>query len=171
MRWRRTLRNCHTGGGCKTLIGAPGKIRGAENGIDRGLSAYTLSTQRAALYKLYGCTARDFDVKLPERLRADIQRSRNDVSRDYGFSKEKNADVLAFARVTGLRRHELAAVKPEQIRQNANGSVTLCDVTGLQQSLFDTIVILWYICNSTEYLNNGGKIQCQSTRNLLCLST
>ena len=30
MRWRRTLRNRHTGGGCKTLIGAPGKSRGAE---------------------------------------------------------------------------------------------------------------------------------------------
>ena len=30
MRWRRVLRNRHTGGGCKTLIGAPGKSRGAE---------------------------------------------------------------------------------------------------------------------------------------------
>ena len=30
MRWRRALRNRHTGGGCKTLIGAPGKSRGAE---------------------------------------------------------------------------------------------------------------------------------------------
>lgn len=30
MRWRKVLRNRHTGGGCKTLIGAPGKSRGAE---------------------------------------------------------------------------------------------------------------------------------------------
>lgn len=30
MRWRRALRNRHAGGGCKTLIGAPGKSRGAE---------------------------------------------------------------------------------------------------------------------------------------------
>lgn len=30
MRWRRALRNRHTGGGCKTLIGAPGKTRGTE---------------------------------------------------------------------------------------------------------------------------------------------
>lgn len=43
-----------------------------QSGIDLGLSAYTLSTQRAALCKLYGCTARDFALKLPERLRADI---------------------------------------------------------------------------------------------------
>ena len=30
MRWRRALRNRHAGGDCKTLIGAPGKRRGAE---------------------------------------------------------------------------------------------------------------------------------------------
>lgn len=30
MRWRRAFRNRHTGGGCKTLIGALGKSRGAE---------------------------------------------------------------------------------------------------------------------------------------------
>lgn len=30
MRWRRNLRNRHTGGGCKTLIGAPGQSRGTE---------------------------------------------------------------------------------------------------------------------------------------------
>ena len=29
-RGRRVLRNSHTGGGCKTLIGAPGKSRGTE---------------------------------------------------------------------------------------------------------------------------------------------
>lgn len=117
--------------GSRTLAEARPHVEAyLQSGIDRGLSAYTLSTQRAALCKLYGCTARDFDIKLPERLRANIQRSRDDVSRDYGFSKEKNADILNFARATGLRRHELAAVTPGQIRQNANGSVTLCGVTG-----------------------------------------
>lgn len=30
VRWRRALRNRHAGGDCKTLIGAPGKSRGAE---------------------------------------------------------------------------------------------------------------------------------------------
>lgn len=63
------------------------------------------------------------------------------MSRDYGFSKEKNADILAFARATGLRRHELAAVKPGQIRQNENGSVTLCDVTGKGGKVRDITVL------------------------------
>lgn len=30
MGWRRALRDRHAGGDCKTLIGAPGKSRGAE---------------------------------------------------------------------------------------------------------------------------------------------
>ncbi len=101
-----------------------------KSGIDRGLSAYTLATQRAALCKLYGCTAQDFAVTLPHRERQDIERSRKEAARDYGFSKENNADILAFARATGLRRHELAAIKPEQIRQNTDGSVTICQIKG-----------------------------------------
>lgn len=116
---------------CRTLETArPYAETYLQNGIDRGLSAYTLSTQRAALCKLYGCTARDFAIQLPERRREDIQRSRNEAARDYGFSKENNTDILDFARATGLRRHELAAVKPEQIRQNTDGSVTICEVKG-----------------------------------------
>ena len=113
-----------------------------QSGIDRGLSAYTLSTQRAALCKLYGCTARDFAIQLPERRREDIQRSRKKAARDYGFSKENNADILAFARVTGLRRHELAAVKPEQIRQNTDGSVTICQIKGKGGKVRDIDVLL-----------------------------
>ena len=41
MRWRRALRNRHAGGDCKTLIGAPGKSRGAERirkGEEKNLS-------------------------------------------------------------------------------------------------------------------------------------
>lgn len=113
-----------------------------QNGIDRGLSAYTLSTQRAALCKLYGCTARDFAIQLPERRREDIQRSRNEAVRDYGFSKENNTDILDFARAIGLRRHELAAVKPEQIRQNTDRSVTICGVKGKGSKVRDIAVLL-----------------------------
>ncbi|MBC8530314.1 hypothetical protein [Gehongia tenuis] len=71
-----------------------------QSGIDRGLSAYTLSTQRAALCKLYGCTARDFAIKLPERLRADIQRSRNDVP-----------DNKEYEEMTGLVYDYVSAVE------------------------------------------------------------
>ena len=84
-----------------------------QNGIDRGPSPYILSTQRAALCKLCGCKAGDLAIQLPKRCREDIQRSRKEAARDYGFSKENNADILAFARATGLRRHDLAAAQLE----------------------------------------------------------
>ncbi len=50
--------------------------------------------------------------------------------RDYGFSKENNADILVFAKASGLRRHELAAIRLEQIKRNSDGSETLCAVKG-----------------------------------------
>ena len=128
--------------GSRTLAQAQPHVESyLQSGIDRGLSAYTLSTQRAALCKLYGCTARDFDITLPHRERQAIERSRNTASRDYGFSKEKNADILAFARATGLRRHELAAIRPEQIRMNPDGSAALCGVTGKGGKVRDIAVL------------------------------
>lgn len=93
-----------------------------QNGIDREPSTYTLSTQRAALCKLYGCKASDFAIQLPERRRGDIQRIWNENVRDYGFSKDNSTDILDFARATGLRGRELAAEKPKQICQNTDGS-------------------------------------------------
>ena len=44
--------------------------------------------------------------------------------------KKSNVDILTFARAACLRRHELAAVKPEQIRQNADRSMTIFGVRG-----------------------------------------
>ncbi|BDF70099.1 hypothetical protein CE91St41_26740 [Oscillospiraceae bacterium] len=101
-----------------------------QRGIDRGLSAATLSTQRAAICKIYGITANDLHITLPERRRADITRSRNQVARDKGFSVVHNQDIVDFARATGLRRHELAAVKPSNITVRDDGTVVLTDITG-----------------------------------------
>ncbi|WP_066689119.1 site-specific integrase [Christensenella intestinihominis] len=84
--------------------------------MDRGLSPNTLTTQRSALCKLYKCHAQDLNIKLPERRRADIKRSRGKAVRDYGFSEENNKDVINFAKATGLRRHELEALSPHQIQ-------------------------------------------------------
>lgn len=74
-----------------------------------------LSTQRAVLCKLYGCKAETFHIALPHGERQDIERSRNEVARDYRFFKENNADILAFTKATGLHHHEPTAVRPKQI--------------------------------------------------------
>lgn len=70
------------------------------------LSPYTLKLEAAALAKVYGCSTFDF-APTPERKRQDITRSRGEAKRDYGFSLEKNSDIIEFCRSTGARRSEL----------------------------------------------------------------
>ena len=47
VRWRRALRNRHAGGDCKTLIGAPGKSRGAERIRKGGKKKSSVACRRA----------------------------------------------------------------------------------------------------------------------------
>ena len=85
--------------------------RWVQSTIDRGLSAYTIKLELSALAKLYGCSAKDFNISTPQRRRANIKRSRGDVIMDKHFSVTNNKDLITFCRCTGLRRAEL-----EQIR-------------------------------------------------------
>lgn len=79
--------------------------------IDRGLSAYSIKLEIAALAKLYSCKSTDFDIKTPARKRTNIKRSRGPAIMDKHFSISKNKDLITFCKCTGLRRSEL-----EQIR-------------------------------------------------------
>ncbi len=77
--------------------------------IDRGLSAYTLKTQVAALCKLYGDTATDY-IETPKRSQKDIKRSRGEAARDRNFSAQNNKELVAVAESAGLRKAELARI-------------------------------------------------------------
>jgi len=116
--------------GCNTLEKArPYVEEYLRMGIEKGLSACTLCTRRAALCKLYHCTASDIDVKLPERRRADIKRSRGDAVRDKDFSQIKNAAIIDFCRGTGLRACELAKLTAKNVVK-IGGKVCLMNVKG-----------------------------------------
>lgn len=80
-----------------------------KHNIDRGLSAYTLKTQVAALSKLYGDSAADY-IDTPKRSQKDIKRSRGEAARDKNFSPENNKELVAVAESTGLRKAELARI-------------------------------------------------------------
>ena len=84
--------------------------RWIQDGIDRGLSAYTIKLQLSALAKLYGCRTTDFDIQTPARRRKNITRSRGITARDKHFSLENNKDLITFCKCTGLRRAELAQI-------------------------------------------------------------
>ena len=75
----------------------------------RMLSAYTISTETAALSKLFGIRPDDPDrFKPPVRRREDIRRSRLESSMDKHFSKTNNAELINFEKGVGLRREGLS---------------------------------------------------------------
>lgn len=99
----------HGGRGCKTLADAR-PYADAWLTRDPGLSASTLHLERSALCKLYGDSAADY-VTLPSRRRSDITRSRATTKTDAHFSERTHADIVVFAKGTGLRRAELARIR------------------------------------------------------------
>lgn len=79
--------------------------------IDRGDSAWSIQTIRSALRKLYQDQNLANEVKLPIRKKNEIKRSRGEKAMDKKFSPERNKDLIDFCKATGLRRHELKALK------------------------------------------------------------
>lgn len=146
----------HTEHGCNTLAKARPFVEVyLQNGIDRGLSANTLCTQRAALCKLYKCHAEDLNITLPVRHRADITRSRGNAARDYGFSQKNNADIIAFAKATGLRVHELRKVTPAQI-QKIDDKLKLVRIEGKGGKIRDVEVLPGRYDDVAKFMRTQG---------------
>ena len=89
--------------------------------IDNGNSSYTVKLTASALAKLYDCSSRDF-IQTPSRCREDITRSRDSAVRDAHFSEKNNKALVDFCCATGLRRHELAALSGNCLRQDNQGN-------------------------------------------------
>lgn len=105
---------CKEAHGCKTLEECRPYVEEWIRGRS-ALSPYTQKLEAAALAKLYGCSTKDFDVKTAPRIRENITRSRGDKIRDKHFSEDKHADLVIFARQTGLRRAELQALTGDKL--------------------------------------------------------
>lgn len=69
-------------------------------------SAYSISTAKAALSKVFGVPATQF-IATPSRTRASIVRSRYEVARDKDFSKKTEQKYARFTSALGLRRSEM----------------------------------------------------------------
>lgn len=83
--------------------------------IDRGLSAWTIQRDRSALRKIFQDSELCWEVPIPRRKLTDIKRSRRAVKMDQRFNESKHQELVDFCRATGLRRHELAAITPQDI--------------------------------------------------------
>ena len=87
-----------------------------QDGVDRGLSAWTIGVQRSAMGKLYGISPDDEDFfKAPKKERENIKRSRGDRVRDKHFSKTNNDGLIKFCQGTGLRRKELEELRGKDL--------------------------------------------------------
>ncbi len=92
--------------------------------IAAGVSPYTVRLDASAFSKLYQCSSRDWGVVLPRRERVNITRSRGPRKHDAEFSESRNAAAVGFCKGTGLRKHELVALLPQNIASDGS-SVTV----------------------------------------------
>lgn len=90
--------------------------------IEQEKSAWTVRLEASALAKLYGCGINDFGVALPQRQRQDVIQHRQNKWVGH-FNPDKHKELVAFGKATGLRRHEMAAVTPEDVWTNEDGRV------------------------------------------------
>lgn len=115
--------------------------------IEQGKSAWTVRLEASALAKLYGCGINDFGIALPQRQRQDVIQHRQEKWVGH-FNPDKHKELVAFGKATGLRRHEMAAVAPEDIWEDEEGRVIVHVVRGkggkerFVEALDDTPLVL-----------------------------
>lgn len=83
--------------------------------IDRGLSAWTVQRDRAALRKIFRDPDLCWEIAVPRRRLSNIKRSRHTVDMDKYFDAAEYPELVDFCLATGLRRHELVAICPRDI--------------------------------------------------------
>jgi len=114
--------------GCKTLAEARQYVDDyIKHLIDNGYAAPSQKAIACALAKLYNCSSKDF-IPTQVRRRADISKSRQ---KKAVFSESRNQDFVDTCRATGLRRHEIAKLRPENlVYDEATGKPMLINIKG-----------------------------------------
>lgn len=75
-------------------------------------SAWTLSTEYAAVRKLYGLKPDSpYYPRAPKRERQNIKRSRGEAVRDKHFSEKNNDEFVKFCKGTGCRRNVIEKLR------------------------------------------------------------
>ena len=99
--------DCTTLSGAKKYVNEWLQYRVNHGGINgQPLSAWTITLEREAVYKLFGIMPDDPNYfQAPKRRREDIKRSRVDVTRDKHFSEANNWEFVQFCKGTGCRRN------------------------------------------------------------------
>ena len=88
--------------------------------VDKGLSAWTIQTEEAALNKLYQIKPADKNrFQPPRRLKENIVRSRGTKKRDAHFSEKANEELVNFCKACGFRHNVLERLRGRDLYDRA----------------------------------------------------
>jgi len=87
-----------------------------KNRNDKGLSAWTVSKDLAALNKLFNTDLTKKDLDLKKRKLEDITRSRGKSINDSRYNENNYKYQIAFAKGSGARRESILKVKPKDFK-------------------------------------------------------
>ena len=82
--------------------------------IELGRSAYSITTAKAALAKVFQTEATQF-IDTPPRERANIKRSRGVAVRDSNISNKTETKLALFSSAVGLRRKEMMNIESKDL--------------------------------------------------------
>lgn len=82
--------------------------------IELGRSAYSITTAKAALAKVFQTEATQF-IETPPRERANIKRSRAVAVRDSNISNKTETKLALFSSAVGLRRKEMMSIESKDL--------------------------------------------------------
>lgn len=106
--WCKSEHGCKTLDECKPYVSEWMSTRS-------NLSAWTQKLEASALAKIYRVSQSELGIETPERKRTEVKRSRGEAVRDKHFSVTKNAELVNFAKSTGLRRRELTQIRGDAV--------------------------------------------------------
>lgn len=82
--------------------------------MEKERSAYSISTAKAALAKVFGVSATSF-IETPSRTRANITRSRYETVRGKELAKKTELKYSRFTSAFGLRKKEMENIRAEDL--------------------------------------------------------
>ena len=130
--------------------------------VDKGLSAWTIQTEEAALNKLYQIKLDDENrFQPPRRLKENIVRSRGTKKRDAHFSEVNNAELINFCKACGFRRNTLERLTGSDLYDRAKAETALSEAQKAgDEALASALSVGLKTFTEMETLDFHNKIRC-----------
>lgn len=128
---------CKAVHGCRTLDQCKEHINEYLDHYGAGKSPSSIHTAKYAIQKLYDISDHGFKVEYThaKRERAGITKNRSPIESVKDFSEARHADLLAFGKACGLRRHELLNLRFRDIAPDGSAVTVLTGKGGKRRTV------------------------------------